>query len=292
MPKFKDFFSKLKEQGKINSPEFDEFLKTVPDAEIPDIIVKAHEDNFMTMERATAHKDVHGKIKREVLDPVDNDLKLLVEQLKEYIDPSIEHTLNTEGNTYNKLRAITKLVPESLKKAKGSPATDEDTKKKLAQYEKDLQEFTDKFSNAEKEYNKKLKDTDGAWETKFHDYRLNTELQNLGNKFTLAEAFEEIRPNITEVIMSKIRQSFSLKLGEKDGRPVILVNDENGKPKFNGNTPVTVDNLLEEAYKPYLKKSETEAAGRRENPKTTTAVTTQTPAIRRGAPTTVVQQVK
>lgn len=291
MPKFKDFFSKLKEQGKINSPEFDEYLKTVPDAEIPDVVVKAIEDNFMTMERATAHKDVHGKIKREVLDPVDNDLKLIVEQLKEYIDPSVEHTLNTEGNTYNKLRAITKLVPDSLKKAKGAPATDEDTKKKLAQYEKDLQEFTDKFSNAEKEYSKKLKDTDSAWENKFHDFRLNAELQNLGNKFILAEAFEEIRPNITEVIMSKIRQSNSLKLGEKDGRPVILVNDENGKPKFNGNTPVTVDSLLEEAYKPYLKKSESDGgAARRENPKTTTTVKTETPTIRRGAPTAIVQK--
>jgi hypothetical protein len=288
MPKYKDFFSKLKDQGKINSPEFEEYLKTVPDAEIPDAVVKAIEDNFMTMERATAHKDVHGKIKREVLDPVDNDLKLLVEQLKEYIDPSIEHTLNTEGNTYNKLRAITKLIPESLKKAKGSPVTDEETKKKLVEYEKTVQELTDKFGTAEKEYKNNLKHTETEWENKFHDFRLNTELQSLGNKFTLAEAFEEIRPNITEVIMSKIRSSNSLKLGEKDGRPVIHVNDENGKPKFNGNTPVTVDTLLEEAFKPYLKKSESEA--RRENPKTTTTVKAETPTIRRGAPTAIVQK--
>lgn len=146
-------------------------------------------------------------------------------------------------------------------------------------------------SIAEKEYKNNLKHTETEWENKFHDFRLGAELQSLGNKFTLAEAFEEIRPNITEVIMSKIRSSNSLKLGEKDGRPIIQVQDENGKPKFNGNTPVTVDSLLEEAYKPYLKKSETDA-GRRENPKTTTAVQTQNPAIRRGAPTTVVQKAQ
>lgn len=284
----KDFFAKLKEQGRINNPDFDKFIEGIKDTEdFPDAVVKAIEDNFLTRERAAADKDIHGKIKREVLDPVDHEIKELFETLKEYGDSSFENIINTDQNTYNKVKAVKKLIPDALKKAKGNPVTDDETKKKLLDQEKTIQELTDKFSTAEKDYSKKIKETETTWESKFHDFRLGTELQNIGNKYTLAEAFEETRPAITEVIMSKIRQSNNLKLGEKDGRPTIIVNDENGKPKFNGNTPVTVENLLDEAYKPFLKKSESGGGGTRDNPKTTTKVDPPKTTIRRGAPTTV-----
>lgn len=287
--KLKDFLTKLKTDGKINTPEFDEYLKTAPDAEIPEAVTKAIEDNFMTLERAAANHGIHSKIKREVLDPVDNEMNELFEQYKEIIEGA--ESFKTDTNTYNKLKNLKKALPEAIKKLKGSPVTDEETKKKLVEYEKTIQEFGDKFTQAQKEYNAKLKETDTAWENKFHDFRLHSELEKLSNKYTLAEAFEETRPAITEVNLTKIKQSNRLKLGEKDGRPVIFVNDENDKPKYNGNTPVTVDSLLDEAYKPFLKKSETDTQTQ-VNTRTTTVQTSQKPAIRRGAPTTVVQPLK
>lgn len=301
MPKYKDFFSKLKEQGKINSPEFEAFLQTVPDGEIPDAVVKDFEDSFFTRERATADKSINNEIWGKALFPVDKEIEKIVSIL-EPIDKDVVNDIRWAvkeiipgkpvPHTFKQLDIISSALPKILQKMKTSTVSDDEVKKKFGEYEKTIQELTDKFTSTEKQYNDKVKHVEDEWGNKFHDFRLNSELQNLGNRFTLAEAFEEIRPNITEVIMSKIRSSNSLKLGEKDGRPVILVNDEHGKPKFNGNTPVTVDSLLEEAYKPYLKKSETDGAARRENPKTTTEVKNQNPAIRRGAPTTVVQQVK
>lgn len=287
--KLKDFLTKMKTDGKITLPEFDEYLKTAPDAEIPDSVAKAIEENFMTMERAASNHNIHSKIKREVLDPVDNEMNDLFDQFKEYFEGAESYKQDT--NTYNKIKNLKKSLPDVIKKLKGAPTTDEETKKKLIEYEKTIQEFGDKFTKAEKEYNSKLKATDEGWETKFHDFRLGSELQSMGNKYTLAEAFEETRPNITEVIMSKIRQQHRLKLGEKDGRPVIFVNDENDKPKYNGNTPVTVESLLDEAFKPFLKKSE--GNGQTQvNPRTTTVQTNTNPAVRRGASTTVVQQLK
>lgn len=287
MPKQKDFFSKLKEQGKINNAEYDEFLKTLPDAEIPDAVVKIFEDNFLTLDRAAVNKDIHGRIKREVLDPVDNEMNDLFEQLKEYIDPSVANVFNTEQNTYNKVKTFKKIIPEAIKKVKGAPNTDEETKKKLTEYEKTIQDFTDKFSKAEKDYNAQLKRVNEENESKLHDYKLNSELEKLSNKYTLAEAFEETRPHINEVTLSKIRHSNNLRLGEKDGRPVILVLDDDGKPKFNGNSPVVVDQLLDEGYKPFLKRSETETR-ERVNPTTTTKVTPPTTSTaRKGVSTTV-----
>lgn len=283
--KSKDFFSQLVRQGNISDVEATKFIETFPDVEVPDAFVKAHDNSFMTLDRAAAHKDIHGRIKREVLDPVDNDMTEFYELIKEYADPNLENIIKSESNTYNKLKAFKKTLPEVLKKIKGAPSTDEDTKKKLTEYEKTIQEFTDKFSAAEKDYKKQLSDYEKQSETKFNDYRLSTELEKLTNKYTLAEAFEETRPTITEVTLAKLRGSNHLSLGEKDGRPAIIVLDENGKPKFNGNSPVLVESLLDEAYKPFLKKSESTPP--RDTRSTAAATPPPKPDSRRGVSTTV-----
>lgn len=287
MPKFKEFFTKLKEQGKINNPEYDKWLETVPDSDISDNIVKAIEDNFLTMERAAAHPAIHGKIKAEALDPIDNDLnEFFAFQLKEYLDPLTEQEIAKAGSSYKKTALLKKIVPEIIKKVKATPVTDEDTKKKLKDYETNINELTTKFTQAEKDYNDKLKADREQNETKYNDFVLNTELESLGNKFTLAEAFEETRPAITEVIMTKIKADNALKLGEKkNGHHSIIVNDEHGMPKFNGNTPITAESLLEESYKPFLKKSEGQ---QQENTKSTAKATEQKTTVRAGARTTVV----
>lgn len=285
MPKQKDFFSKLKEQGRIQNPDFDKFLEALKDEDIPESVVKSIEDNFLTRERAMVDQNIHGKIKRDVLDPVDNDIMEFLDTVKDYSDPGLDQLIRNEPNTYNRLKSLKKLLPEVLKKAKGNPATDEDTKKKLKEYEKTIQEFGDKFTAAEKDYHKRAEELEKNWGSKFNDYKLNTELEKLTNKFTLAEAFEETRPYITEVTLTKLKNSNKLALGEKDGRPFIIVNDEEGKPKYNGNSPVTIDSLLDEAYKPFIKKSEGQQS-RQENSKTTVKTDTQ-PKIRQGASTTV-----
>lgn len=284
--KAKDFFLKLKQQGKISVPDYDKFLESAPDAEIPDAVVNAIEANFMTMERAAAHPDIHKKIKREALDPLDTEIGEMAEILKDYVEEGRFKNDPTNPNTYKLFRNLKESLPEVIKKAKGAPNTDEETKKKLKEYEKNIQELTDKFTVAEKDYNSKLKSTDESWGKKFDDYELNSELEKRGNKYTLAEAFEPTRNAITEVILSKLRQGNRLKLGEKtNGQRGIIVNDEHDKPKFNGNTPVTVDNLLDEAYAPFLKKSEGDKQTQ-VNKQTTTTNTNQ-PTTRRGVSSTV-----
>lgn len=283
--KQKDFFSQLVRQGNITEAEATKFIETLTDVEIPDAFVKAHENSFMTMDRAAAHKDIHGKIKREVLDPVDNDLVKIYETIKEYGDGNLDNLIKSEQNTYNKLKAIEKILPDVIKKAKGAPQTDEETKKKLTAAEKTIQEFGDKFSTAEKDYNTRLSEAENKFNAQLSDYKLNSELEKLTNKYTLAEAFEKTRGAISKVTLAELRNSNKLKLGEKDGQHSIIVLDDEGKPKFNGNSPVTIDALLDEAYKPFLKKSE---SGPPRDPKTTVPVTTPpNSATRKGAPTAV-----
>jgi hypothetical protein len=290
MPKLKDFYTKLKEQGKISNPDFDAFITALPEVDVPDSVVKSFEDSFFTLERAAAHKDIHGKIKREVLDPVDNELADLFNQLDGHLDPLLKAELKESGNSYAKLKSLKKLVPEIIEKVKGKPDTDEATKNKLLTYEKTVQELTEKFTKAEKTYNDQLTAQKAESEKQFHDFRLDTELQNLGNKFTLAEAYEQNRDAITKVLMSDIRSSNDLRLGEKDGRPEILVYDkESGKPKFNGNTPVAITSLLEEKYKPFLKQSGG-STGSQDRQHQQQSPNPPKPGVRTGARTTVFQQ--
>lgn len=283
--KAKDFFNQLVRQGNISDAEATKFIETLPEVEIPDLFVKAHDNSFMTIERAAAHKDIHGRIKREVLDPVDNDVMEFYEAIKEYAgDANLENLVKSESNTYNKLKALKKALPEAIKKAKGAPTTDEETKKKLTEYENKILEFGEKFTQAEKEYKKQLSDFEKQSESKFNDYKLSTELEKLTNKYTLAEAFEKTRPAINKVTLAELRGSNHLKLGEKDGHSVIIVLDDEGKPKFNGNNQVTIDSLLDKAYEPFIRKSEPNTP---RDPKTTTTTTPANPNIRRGVSTTV-----
>lgn len=293
MPKIKEFYTKLKEQGKIDNPEYDKFLAALQDGDIPDEVVKAIEEKFFTFERAAAHKDIHGKIKREVLDPVDNELADLFDnQLNQYIDPTLAAELKQDGNSYKKLKAMKKIIPDIIEKVKAKPALDEDSKRKLAENERTIQELTQKFTTAEKTYNEQLAAQKSESEKQFHDFRLDAELQNRGNKFTLAEAYEQNRKDLSSMLLNGIKTSNVLKLVETNGQADIQVLDEHGKPKFNGNTPVTVDSLLEEKYKPFLKQSGGGTGGQDRNQQSSRQGSQQqqqnnAPNVRRGARTTV-----
>ena len=253
---FKEFFTKLKENGKINTPEFNDLIEKAPEGEFPDKAFEAFESAFLTLDRAAAHPEVNTKLRAELLDPVDRDIHKLIEHdLKEYLDHGKINELKNEKSTYKKVAALAPVLTEAIKKVKAPPSGDEDTKKKLKSLEETRDELLQKIEQINKEYADKEKAISQEWEKKFSDYRLDNELEKMSNGFTLAEGFAETRPAITKVILTDLKSKHALSLGEKDGQPIINVLDESGKPKFNGNAQVTIKDLLEEAWKPFVKKS-------------------------------------
>lgn len=254
--KYKDFLTKLKENGKINQAEFLAAIESAPDAEFPDKAFEAFENSFLTVDRAAAHPDVNAKLRAELLDPVDRDFqKLLDFDLKDYIDHTKASELKGEKSTYKKMAALGPVLLDVIKKVKVAPAVDEDTKKKLTEKENTIQELLGRIETINTEYATKEKTLQSEFDKKIHDYKLDGELEKMSNTFTLAEAYEETRPAITKVILAELKGKHSLSLGEKDGQSVVQVLEKDGKPKFNGNTPVTVNQLLEEHWKPFIKKS-------------------------------------
>lgn len=282
--KIKDYFKKLKEQGKINNEEFDKFIETVPDGEMPDTLFPVLEDTFLTKERALTHKEVAGRLRRETLDPIDNDLK----ELLKYLPAEIVLNVEKEESTYKKLAAIKAGIPEAIQKAGKNPV-DEDVKKKLHEKETVIQDLMAKFEKANSEFANKEKNITSEWEGKFKNYRLDSELEKLANSFTFADAYKDSRPALTKALLGEIKAKNKLDLVEKDGGIDLVVLDETGAPRFNGNSPVTISSLLEEPFKPFLKvnNNDQHPSGKTNQATQSYKVDNQNPSIRRGANTSV-----
>lgn len=251
--KIKDYFLKLKEQGKIKSEDYDKFVETVPEGEMPDTIFPILESTFLTLDRAAADKGVKARIKSDLLDPIDNDLKTMLKHLPSEDVIEIERA----ESTYKKMELIREALPKAIAKASKAP-NDEEAKKKLQESQAAIHELTEKFTklNSEREAEKKTLQSD--YENKIKGFRLDTHLESLANSYTFADVFKDARPTLTKAILGEIKAKNKLDLVEKEGELDIHILDENGAPRFEGNTPVTISSLLEPVFKPYLKANNSE----------------------------------
>ncbi len=264
--KFKDYFLKLKEQGKINSEDYTKFLETVPDGEMPDSIFQVLENSFLTPERAITHPDVNKRLRAEFLDPIDNHLKKFVENIDKvdkYAAMDISKITKKIGDkeipdTYKQMVAIAEKMPSIFEKLKVAP-NDEDAKKQLKDKEKIIEELTEKFNQIETSNKNHLKTVEEEAYRKISDYKLTSELEKLANSYNFADAYKDTRPKLTKAILSELRAKNILSYAEKeDGESVITVQHTDPadgilKPKFNGNTAVTIQSLLDDELKPFLK---------------------------------------
>lgn len=255
--KYKDYFSKLMEQGKINNEEYKKFLETVPDAELPDAVFTLLDTTFMTSERALTHKDVSGKLRAELLDPIDRDIKKMLALLPAEKVLDIER----ESNTYKKLEMVREAIPAAMAKAQKAP-NDEEAKKKLEQAQATIQELTEKFTNVENSHKTELQKIREQAANENKNFRLDTHLEKLANSYTLADAHKETRGILTKALLGEIKTKHKLDLVENNGDASILVLGDDGKPRYenDGNTPVTIKSLLDTAFKPLLKVSGAEGS--------------------------------
>lgn len=252
--KIKDYFSKLKEQGKIKNDDYDKFLESIPEGEMPDTVFPILENTFLTIDRAASDKSVKARIKSDLLDPIDNDIKTMMKHLPAEDVIEIERA----ESTYKKLELIRESLPKAISKASKAP-NDEEAKKKLQESQAAIHDLTEKFTKLNSEREQEKKTLQSEYENKIKGFRLDTHLESLANSYTFADVFKDARPKLTKAILNEIKQKNKLDLVEKEGELDIHILDENGAPRFEGNTPVTISSLLEPEFKPYLKVNNSEA---------------------------------
>jgi hypothetical protein len=266
--KLKDFFAQLKTQGKISHEEYDKFLESDLQ-EIPDAAVKAFEERFMTPERASTHPEVVWKLKAQALNPLDNDIKKMletVEGIDKYTAMEIaKHVRQTKegdvADTYKQFQALTAALPKLIDKVKVAP-NDEEAKAKLTAQKKLIDDLTEKFSGVEKEKEDWKKNIETEYGKREKNYRVDGLLEKMVNSYTFAEAYEQNRPLLTKALLGEIKSSNLFDIAKKNEDDVLEVyelKDGVMSPKFNGNTPVTVQSLLDEKFKPLLKQNGVES---------------------------------
>lgn len=295
--KYKDFLSKLKKDGKINNAKFDAVIESAPDTDFDDEAVTAFESAFLTIDRAASDKAVHSKLKREFLDPLDNDFKKILTVI-DGVDKFKSSEIDKLQSTYEKSAAITAYLPDLLNKIKATPATDEETKKELKKQKETVQELMAKIETINTEVATKEKHWQKEAEEKINGFRLENELEKLANGFKFGKAYEaeEVRKLLTKGKLGEIKAENALSLVEKDGQTVIQILDKEGKPRFNGNSAITINQLLEEKFKPFIKANNAgdsddgndDQGQNNQHQEKRFKVNDQNTAIRQGARTTVV----
>lgn len=264
--KAKDFFTTLKTQGKISNEEYDKFIEGVPEFDIPDNAFKAFEEKFMTVERASTNPDVVSRLRVQALNPIDNDLNKLIEiigTVDKHAAVEISGLVRngtTSPDTYKQLAAIAGNLPKLFDKIKAVPS-DEDSKKTIAEQKRAIAELTEKFTGAQQDYEKKVKTAEDGYNNKITEFTLNNLLEKKAGSFTFADAYQDARPELTKAILGEIRGGNILELATKDNEDDIQImelKDGVKIPKFNGNTPVTIDGLLEERFKKFTKQNGTD----------------------------------
>lgn len=262
--KGKEWFSTLKTQGKISHEEFDKFIETVPEFEIPDAAIKAFDQRFMTAERAVTNDEVLRTVRHKTLNPLDSDIKAIVEYI-EGIDKysAMEISRLTRKNdkgeefpdTYKQFQALKEKLPGLIDKVR-VPPNDEDAKKKLESLKKANEELAEKFTKVAKEKDDTIKQVEAQWGKKFKDHKIDAMLEKMSNSYTFGEAYEKQRELLTKAILGELKSGNIFDIATKDGAEVLGVfeqKDEAMIPKFDGNNPVTAQGLLDEKFKPFLK---------------------------------------
>jgi hypothetical protein len=160
-------------------------------------------------------------------------------------------------STYDKIKAIQAAVPALVEKVKKTADTDDDTKKKLKTLSESNTELLDRIEKMNTEFSNKEKFFETEAEKKINGFRLNQELEKMANTLKFGKAYEPepARKKITKVTLDELRLKHNLQLVDKDGQSQIQVLDKEGKPLFknNSNTAVTINQLLEEEFKDFIK---------------------------------------
>lgn len=248
--KAKDFLKKITEQGKINNEDFNKVLETFPDVELGEVFPNLFQENFLTMERAIADERVNKKIRAEVLNAVDENIKKVLP----FIDAKDREEIEKEVSSYKKIALLEKAIPNLVNKAKtDNPNTAEELK--LAN--KKLQDLADSITVMKSEHAEELKKAQTVHEAEKVTMKVDWDLHERITGLTLADEFTD--PERKKATINVIKQL--VKAGNDfnydDQGQLRVYENKNGVPtlKFNGNDQVTIDSLVTSAASPFIKRN-------------------------------------
>lgn len=248
--KGKDAFLKLKEQGKIDNPEYEKFIGSIPDFEFPDTAFQAFEERFLTVDRAKADPTIQSHYKAQTLNGVDAWINEGVQ------NQMWESSVLEEKDTFKRLKLIKESIKNNIERLKSKPGTDPDKEKKLTEYENTVQSLTSKVSSLTSEYEQSKSKMESEYKKKLDQMELDYAIRQEIDQYTYADehmSSPEKKRVLKRLILEEIKTNNHFSL--KDGQIKVWLDETHTGPKFERNTELTFKPLLDKVVEPYLKKN-------------------------------------
>lgn len=215
--------------------------------EVPDDIQKAFNERYLTRDRAMSDekiiRELDKKAKGQILDMVDARVKKIVPLLSE----EDQKLLALESSSLNKLEILANAIPNLSK--------NDDVKKASEAFRKKEADLHEKISLLEDQIKKK----DANFDKQIKDVKLDYALRTKVAAFELAPEFndEEHRNFLADSAIHSLKQSYKVEFDDKDERVLHLRKEVDGATTdvYEGNTKVTLDDVLKKKYEKFLKKS-------------------------------------
>lgn len=253
--KSKEWFSKLKSQGKITLEDFDKFVEAVPEFELPDPVVAAIEENFLTRDRAAADKSINAKIVKEVLGNIDTSIHTILPEMPLFNAADIE----SEKDTHKKLKLLKVGLKTALSEAKknSGEGVSEEFQKTIKELTQRLELEKTEKEKVISEQDSKIKEVTEASKKELKSYRLKNDIMGKLAQVEFAKEFSE-DPIRKDAALSYMLNNILKNDMDYDEQGHIVIQEINNgvpKPKFlpNSNDQVTLDKLLEAETKPFIK---------------------------------------
>lgn len=270
--KLKDYFSKAKKQAKLGGDDFDKFIETIPDFDMPDVVNNLLEENFLTRERAAGDKDILKKVKAEVYNGIDANISELLPTLSK----GDQDAINVEKDTHKKIKMLDaaykkqyeelkKTAPDEVKINQEHINTIKDLTARLETEKKDKETV---IANQEKT----VKEITQAKEKELKAYKIKNDITGRLAQVEFAKEFTE-NPKVKDTVFNGILGNITKNDLDYDEDGHIIVQEiVNGvaKPKFfaGTNDQVTLDKLLESETSPYLKRNNSDGEGEKTKQRT------------------------
>lgn len=217
--------------------------------EVSEDMQKAFNEKYLTRERAVTDEEIMRKLTLEARGRVFDSVDLKLKKVKALLSQEDQDLIDGEKNTLLKLDLLEKAIQNV-----GSGKSD-DVKKVNDAWRKKEDEFREKIVSLEDT----LKQKDANFGKEIKNVKLDYALKSLVSGFELAPEFssEEHRNFLAESTIHSLKQNYKVEFDEKDERVLHLRKEVDGTTTdvFEGNTKVTLNDVLKKKYEPYLKKS-------------------------------------
>ena len=223
--------------------------------EMPDEVLTAHGQHYMTADRAINDPNVVKELKAKhwghFADTIERDIKQIVAILPDDFKTKYYAIPETQVNgIYDRLKVVKEGVAHVSEKGTG-----EDAKQAAEKYRKLEKELRDQIKGLETAVETEKSNAQATIAREKTNYALRSKINDFFPKLDPNLFKQEAQKNfLVDSTINSLHSNFSLEI-DKDNPSVINFRKKDGTDVYEGNTKVTLENYLEKQLEPYTVKN-------------------------------------